>query len=65
MGQHPATLHFGLAGSQQVESIEVQWVGGVKRIVENLEVDRYHLILGRDEIGQVNRSRVGATGDRG
>ncbi len=48
MGQHPTTLHFGLADSQQVESIEVEWMGGVKRIVENPEVDQYHLILGLD-----------------
>jgi len=48
MGQHPPTLHFGLADSQQVESIEVEWVGGMKRIVENPEVDQYHLILGLD-----------------
>ena len=48
MGQHPTTLHFGLAGSEQVESIEVQWVGGAKRIIENPEIDRYHLILGRE-----------------
>jgi hypothetical protein len=50
---------------EQVESIEVQWIGGVKRIVENPEIDQYHLILGRDASGQVSRSRVGPTGDRG
>jgi hypothetical protein len=65
MGQHPTTLHFGLAGLEQVESIEVQWIGGVKRIVENPEIDQYHLILGRDASGQVSRSRVGPTRDRG
>ena len=51
MGQHPTTLHFGLAGSEQVKSIEVQWVGGVKRIIENPEIDRYHLIFGRAPTG--------------
>ena len=65
MGQHPMTLHFGLSGSQQVDSIEVQWVGGAKRIVENPEIDRYHLILGRDGTGDVSRSREAKTGDRG
>jgi hypothetical protein len=65
MGQHPTTLHFGLAGSQQVEFIEVRWVGGVKRIVENPEIDRYHLILGREASGQASRSPVEPIGDRG
>jgi hypothetical protein len=48
-----------------VKSIEVRWVGGVKRILENPEIDRYHLIFGRDGIGQVGRFRVEPTGDRG
>jgi hypothetical protein len=65
MGQHPTTVHFGLAGSQQVESIEVRWVGGVTRIVENPEIDRYHLVVGRDEIGEVSRSPAEPTDDQG
>ncbi len=65
MGQHPTTLHFGLAGSEQVDSIEVQWIGGVRRIIENPEIDRYHLILGRDGSEKVGRSRVGPTRDPG
>ena len=65
MGQHPTTLHFGLGGLQQVDSIEVQWVGGVKRIIENPEIDRYHLILGRDGTEEVGRSRVEPTGEQG
>jgi len=65
MGQHPTTLHFGLAGSEQVDSIEVQWIGGVRRIIENPEVDRYHLILGRDGSEKVGRSRVGPSRDPG
>jgi hypothetical protein len=65
MGQHPTTLHFGLAGSEQVESIEVQWVGGAKRTIENPLVDRYHLILGRDAAGQAGRSLSELTEDRG
>jgi len=65
MGQHPTTLHFGLAGSEQVESIEVQWVGGVKRTIENPLVDRYHLILGRDAEEQAGRSLSELAEDRG
>ncbi len=65
MGQHPTTLHFGLAGLQQVDYIEVKWVGGQKRIVENPEIDRYHLILGREGAGKVSRSSGGPTGDQG
>ena len=65
MGQHPTTLHFGLAGSEQVESIEVQWVGGVKRIIENPLVDRYHLVLGRDAAEQAGRSLSELAEDRG
>jgi hypothetical protein len=65
MGQHPTTLHFGLAGSQQVESIEVRWVGGVTRTVENPEIDRYHWVVGRDGIGDVGQSPAEPTDDQG
>jgi hypothetical protein len=65
IGQHPTTLHFGPAGSEQVESIEVQWVGGVKRIIENPLVDRYHLVLGRDAAEQAGRSPSELAEDRG
>jgi hypothetical protein len=65
MGQHPTTLHLGPVGSEQVESIEVQWVGGARRIIENPLVDRYHLILGRDAAEQAGRSLSEFAEDRG
>jgi hypothetical protein len=45
MGQHPTTLHFGLDGSTRVDSIEVSWIDGTKRVVRNPEPNRYHLVL--------------------
>jgi hypothetical protein len=45
MGQHPTTLHFGLDGSTRVDSIEVSWIDGTKRVVRNPEPNRYHLML--------------------
>jgi hypothetical protein len=48
MGQHSTTLHFGLAESAEVESIEVEWIGGMNRVVRNPEIDRYHLIRARE-----------------
>jgi len=44
MGQHPTTLHFGLGSSTRVESIEVHWANGMTRVVDDPEIDRYHLI---------------------
>jgi enediyne biosynthesis protein E4 len=65
MGQHPTTLHFGLAGAERVESIEVEWVGGVKRRLEQPEVDRYHRILGRDAAERMGGSREEPSEGRG
>jgi hypothetical protein len=48
MGQHPTTLHFGLADSTEVESIEVEWIGGTTRVIRKPEIDRYHLIRARE-----------------
>jgi hypothetical protein len=48
MGQHSTTLHFGLADSTEVESIEVEWIGGMKRVIFNPEIDRYHQVRARE-----------------
>jgi hypothetical protein len=48
MGQHSTTLHFGLADSTEVESIEVEWIGGMKRVIPNPEIDRYHQVRARE-----------------
>jgi hypothetical protein len=45
MGQHSTTLHFGLDASTRVESIEVNWIDGTKRVVRDPELNRYHLVL--------------------
>jgi hypothetical protein len=45
MGQHSTTLHFGLDASTRVESIEVNWIDGTKRVVREPELNRYHLVL--------------------
>jgi hypothetical protein len=44
MAQHAATLHFGLGGAQRVESIEVRWQNGTKRVLPAPELNRYHLV---------------------
>jgi len=44
MGQHATTLHFGLGDTQEVETIEVRWTNGAKRVVRAPELNRYHLI---------------------
>jgi hypothetical protein len=42
--QHAPTVHFGLGPASQVESIEVRWINGQIRRIENPAVDQYHLI---------------------
>ncbi len=42
--QHAATKHFGIGGNETVDYIEVTWMDGSKRRIDNPEVNRYHLI---------------------
>jgi hypothetical protein len=44
MGQHATTVHFGLGDETRVESIEVQWLDGRKRVLRNPAAGRYHLV---------------------
>jgi hypothetical protein len=44
MGQHSATVHFGLGAEQEVEAIEVRWVGGARAVVERPAPRRYHIV---------------------
>lgn len=55
MGQHAATLHFGLGETDRVESIEVRWVGGPSRLIRSPEIDRYHLVEAREPQRSVSR----------
>jgi hypothetical protein len=65
MGQHPTTLQFGLAGSQQVESIKVP-MGWRCEADRRKSGDRPPCLnIGRDGTRQISWSRVGRTGDRG
>jgi hypothetical protein len=59
MGQHPTTLHFGLDGSKRVESIEVAWIDGTKRIILDPEPNRYHPILAPPMQSNGNRKATG------
>jgi hypothetical protein len=45
MGQHATTLHFGLGDADRVETIEVRWLNGAKRVLRAPEPNRYHLVL--------------------
>lgn len=42
--QHSATAHFGLGTIDRVESLTIRWPSGRKMVLENPEVDRYHVI---------------------
>lgn len=51
MGQHPATLHFGLGREPRVLSIEVRWVDGSSCVLRDPEPGRYHLAPSPYEYG--------------
>ncbi len=42
--QHANTAHFGLGSSTRVENVEVRWLNGRKRTIENPEINRYHAV---------------------
>ena len=48
MGQHSTTLHFGLGRAERIESIEVRWINGSTRTLDNPDMNRYHSILSRN-----------------
>ena len=51
VGQHAPTLHFGLAGSREVDSIEVRWPNGQTHVLRNPDLNRYHLVLAPESSG--------------
>ncbi|MEO2045837.1 MAG: CRTAC1 family protein [Pirellulales bacterium] len=40
--QHAPVVHFGLGGTEQVQSLQVRWADGRTVTLENPAVDRYH-----------------------
>ena len=42
--QHPATKHFGIGSNEKVDYIEVTWMDGSQRRMENPAVNQYHLL---------------------
>jgi len=44
MGQHPTTVHFGLGKTQEVQALEVRWIGGPTRTLRDPEINRYHRV---------------------
>jgi hypothetical protein len=52
MAQHAATLHFGLGAEERVETIEVHWPNGTKRVLRKPEPNRYHLVLAPLVVGR-------------
>jgi cbb3-type cytochrome oxidase subunit 3 len=40
--QHSSTRLFGLGKTKQVDAIEVRWIGGKSKRIENPKVDRYY-----------------------
>ncbi len=44
LSQHPPVKHFGLGQVGEVEKIEVFWINGMKAVVNNPAVNKYHLI---------------------
>ncbi len=45
--QHAATAHFGIGAETNVPSVEIQWMNGRTRTIQNPGIDRYHDIRGR------------------
>jgi hypothetical protein len=52
MAQHAATLHFGLGAAERVESIEVRWPNGAKRVLRDPEPNQYHLVMAPLVVGR-------------
>jgi hypothetical protein len=52
MAQHAATLHFGLGTAERVESIEVRWPNGAKRVLRDPEPKQYHLVMAPLVVGR-------------
>jgi hypothetical protein len=65
MSQHSTTLHFGLGNSTEVESIEVEWIGGMRRVIRDPEIDRYHPIRARESEDHANHSLGDSRSDPG
>lgn len=42
--QHASTKHFGIGSNETVDYIEVTWMDGSKKRIENPAVNQYHLI---------------------
>ncbi len=42
--QHALLKHFGLGDHDKIDSIEVRWLGGAVKKLENPEIDRYYTI---------------------
>ena len=40
--QHAHTVHFGIGPATEVESLEVEWPRGGRRVLEHPAIDRYH-----------------------
>ena len=51
MAQHAPTLHFGLGAAERVESIEIRWLNGAKRVLRAPEPNRYHLVVAPSVLG--------------
>ncbi len=46
--QHANTVHFGLGAAQEVESLEVAWIGGKKIRLSKLQANRYYDVRAPD-----------------
>ena len=42
--QHSNTRHFGLGKIEQIDSIEVTWIDGSKKRIENPDINKVHLV---------------------
>lgn len=47
--QHANTAHFGLGHLESVQKVEVKWLNGKVRRLENPEINRFYTVLGREE----------------
>ena len=42
--QHANTVHFGLGQGAQVDSVEVRWLNGRRRVLERPAINKYHSV---------------------
>jgi hypothetical protein len=56
LSQHDLRLHFGLAKSTKIDSVEIRWPSGKVETLTNLEADQFYSVL--EGSGLVDHARI-------